>query len=374
LAAIFLALFLAWFSPTGAQAAPDTTTSSLYLYGPARSQVDALIGQAGAVQTNINTLDDQLELATENYNHLTVKLDQLNVRMADLRRQLAEAQTEHDRRVRGYEDRIRGVYMAGGRDKLLQMLLLADGVEDLFKRIRVISKLADQDTKLVDNLKESTDALSSLLKEIDEHKREELSIRREMDDQRAQIEAKLAERQGTLTGIGKQIDQVIAQERIRQQQEKEQVRQALLALLDGGQHYSGPLPKSNNAVLDQFVETAATYMGIPYVWAGDRPSTGFDCSGFTQFVFAQHGVTLPHYSGYQAQMGIPIEPENIQAGDLLAFGSPVHHVGIYIGEGLFIHAPRTGDVVKISHLSEKPNLSAIRRFPLLFRMGAPAVR
>ena len=236
LAAIFLALFLAWFSPTGAQAAPDTTTSSLYLYGPARSQVDALIGQAGAVQTNINTLDDQLELATENYNHLTVKLDQLNVRMADLRRQLAEAQTEHDRRVRGYEDRIRGVSMAGGRDKLLQMLLLADGVEDLFKRIRVISKLADQDTKLVDNLKESTDALSSLLKEIDEHKREELSIRREMDDQRAQIEAKLAERQGTLTGIGKQIDQVIAQERIRQQQEKEQVRQALLALLDGGQH------------------------------------------------------------------------------------------------------------------------------------------
>ena len=80
-------------------------------------------------------------------------------------------------------------------------------------------------------------------------------------------------------------------------------------------------------------------MGIPYVWGGTRPSTGMDCSGFTRYVFKQHGVKLPHYSGYQAQMGIPVELADIQPGDLLAFGYPVHHVGIYIGDGLFIHTP-----------------------------------
>ena len=80
-------------------------------------------------------------------------------------------------------------------------------------------------------------------------------------------------------------------------------------------------------------------MGIPYVWGGSKPSTGMDCSGFTRYVFKQHGVNLPHYSGYQAQMGVPVTLADIQPGDLLAFGFPVHHVGIYIGDGLFIHTP-----------------------------------
>jgi cell wall-associated NlpC family hydrolase len=122
------------------------------------------------------------------------------------------------------------------------------------------------------------------------------------------------------------------------------------------------------------VETATYYLGIPYVWAGSKPSTGFDCSGFTQYVYAQHGIQLPHYSGYQAQMGTPIDPADIKAGDLLAFGFPVHHVGIYINNDQFIHAPRTGDVIKISTLSERSDLATIRRFPLKLRTEAPAVR
>ena len=100
------------------------------------------------------------------------------------------------------------------------------------------------------------------------------------------------------------------------------------------------------------VETAAAYMGIPYVWGGSKPSTGMDCSGFVRYVFKQHGVILPHYSGYQAQMGVPVDLADIQPGDLLAFGFPVHHVGIYIGDGLFIHTP--GDYVKISE-AEHPH-------------------
>jgi cell wall-associated NlpC family hydrolase len=373
LAATLLGVFLVCFSPGSAEAAP-TTTTSIRLYGTAKSQVDSLTGQAGTVQAEIDSLDDELELATENYNQLSVKLDQINVRMADLRRQLGAAQTDRVRRVQMLEERIVGVYKSGGRDQLLQMLLLADGVDDLFNRIRVISTLADQDNKLVDTLRESTDSLDSLLKEIDVHKREELSIRHEMDNQRGQIEAKLVERQSMLASLDTQIGQVIETERVRQEKEQAALRQSLLGLLNGGQQYAGPLPQNNNAVLDQFVQTAATYMGIPYVWAGDRPSTGFDCSGFTQYIFAQHGISLPHYSGYQAQMGIPVDLKDIQAGDLLAFGFPVHHVGIYIGDGLFIHAPRTGDVVKISPLAERTNLAAIRRFPLQFRVGAPVVR
>jgi len=166
---------------------------------------------------------------------------------------------------------------------------------------------------------------------------------------------------------------VIEAERARQEAEQEQLRTALTEVLNGAQIYDGLLPQTENELINQLLETAAYYMGIPYVWAGDRPSTGFDCSGYTAYVYAQHGVALPHYSGFQAQLGMSIQPEEIMPGDLLAFGIPVHHVGIYIGEGFFIHAPRTGDVIRISHLDERTNLSAIRRFELQPRTGAPAV-
>jgi len=367
-------LLWSWVSPAAADPLdPLLSGQTFRLYGPVKVQVDDLQYQAGVVQADIEALDTELERYTESYNGLSVRLDQLNVRMTDLRRQLKEAEAEHAERVKKLEERIRGVYKSGGRDQLLQMLLLSDGLDDLISRIRVVSTLADQDRRLVADLRDSTDTLDTLLREIDVHKREELRIRRQLDEQRELIQTKLVERQTALAGIGTQISTVIELERQRQVAEQARLRQALLGLLNGGQIYAGPLPQTDNAILNQFVETAATYMGVPYVWAGDRPSTGFDCSGFAQYVYAQHGVNLPHYSGYQAQMGMPVDPKDIQPGDLVAFGFPVYHVGIYIGDGLYIEAPRTGDVVKISLLSKRTNLSAIRRFPLQPRIGPPAV-
>lgn len=374
--ACFLALLLASVLvslSTGQVEAAPTEAQPIRLYGQAKSQVDALTGQAGTIQAEINALDVELEKRTEAYNQLSIRLDQINVRMADLRRELEQAELEHANRQEKLEERIRAVYKSGGRDQLLQILLLSDGLEDLINRVRLVSTLADQDRELVNNLQESTDKLDSLLREIDGYKRDQLSIRHQLDDQREEIEAKLTERRNALAEINKQINTVVETERERQAREQERLRQALLGLLNGGQRYAGPLPQNDNAVLNQFVETAATYIGIPYVWAGDRPSTGFDCSGYTRYVFAQHGIDLPHYSGYQAQMGIPVDLADIQAGDLVAFGFPVHHVGIYIGDGLFVHAPRTGDVIKITPLAERSDLSAIRRFPLQLRNGAPAV-
>jgi len=371
--AAFLGAVLLGVSAYPVAAAP-TDAQSMRLYGAAKSQVDSLSVQAGFVQLEIDALDAELERQTEAYNELSVRLERVNVHMAELRRELKEAEADHAYRVHKFEDRICALYKSGGRDQLLQMLLLSDGLDDLLNRVRVVASLADQDQRLVDNLTESKGKLSSLLKDIDEQKREELGIRRQLAEQQGQIEAKLTERQSALTGIDSQISAVIEQERLRQEEEQERLRQALLGLLNGGQVYSGPLPQTDSEILNQFVETAATYIGIPYVWAGDRPSTGFDCSGFTQYVFAQHGVGLPHYSGYQAQMGIPVNLEEIQTGDLVAFGFPVHHVGIYIGDGLFIHAPRTGDVIKISRLADRTNLSAVRRFDLFPRNGAPLVR
>jgi len=108
------------------------------------------------------------------------------------------------------------------------------------------------------------------------------------------------------------------------------------------------------------VDTAKKYLGVPYVWGGTNPATGLDCSGLVQKVYSELGYDLPRVSYQQAQAGRPVASlAEAQPGDVLAFGSPVHHVGIYIGNNQMIHAPRPGKDVEISSVYEAP--TAIRR-------------
>jgi cell wall-associated NlpC family hydrolase len=108
------------------------------------------------------------------------------------------------------------------------------------------------------------------------------------------------------------------------------------------------------------------YLGIPYVWAGATPSGGFDCSGLVLYVYAKFGVSFPHGATMQAHMGTPVPFGKMEPADLVFFGNPsfYHHVGIYIGNGLFIEAPHTGDVVKVSLLAGRGSTLACR-YPIL---------
>ena len=108
------------------------------------------------------------------------------------------------------------------------------------------------------------------------------------------------------------------------------------------------------------VSIALQYLGVPYVWGGSSPSTGFDCSGFSSYVFAQVGVYLPHHAASQYSMGTAGPYDQLAPGDLVFF-SGLGHVGIYIGSGQFVHAPHTGDVVRIAYLSEHGGYVGARR-------------
>jgi hypothetical protein len=112
---------------------------------------------------------------------------------------------------------------------------------------------------------------------------------------------------------------------------------------------------TNGTVGAKAVQIAMRYLGVPYVWGGDDPLTGFDCSGLTMYVYAQLGIPLTHYTGSQFYEGARVPRWALQPGDLVFFEPSARgpqHEGMYIGNGQFIQAPRTGDVVKISSLSE----------------------
>lgn len=94
------------------------------------------------------------------------------------------------------------------------------------------------------------------------------------------------------------------------------------------------------------VATAREWIGVPYRWGGNTRA-GVDCSGLTRAVFGAHGIKLPRVSAAQATKGRKASAAQAQPGDLVAFGAPVHHVGIYIGGGQMIHAPHTGTRVRV---------------------------
>jgi cell wall-associated NlpC family hydrolase len=108
------------------------------------------------------------------------------------------------------------------------------------------------------------------------------------------------------------------------------------------------------------VNTAMAQRGKPYVWAASGPGA-FVCSGLALYAFRAAGISLPHSSSMQSRMGTPVSRAQLRPGDLVFFHSPVSHVGIYIGHGQIVHAPTTGDVVKVSSISYMGLYAGARR-------------
>lgn len=114
-----------------------------------------------------------------------------------------------------------------------------------------------------------------------------------------------------------------------------------------------------NTVGEQALQYALTRRGDPYVWGAAGPST-FDCSGLVMWAYAQVGISLPHYTGSQWNMGEHISQSQLQPGDLVFFFSDISHVGMYVGDGLMLDAPATGQVVQIQPVFWSDYVGAVR--------------
>ena len=111
--------------------------------------------------------------------------------------------------------------------------------------------------------------------------------------------------------------------------------------------------RGNYSVGSRVLQVAKQFLGTPYVYGGSSPS-GFDCSGFTSYVYKQLGYSLNRVAHDQLANGVPVSKSELRPGDLVMFkragSSTVHHVGIYAGDGMMIHSPQTGDVVKYTSI------------------------
>ena len=135
---------------------------------------------------------------------------------------------------------------------------------------------------------------------------------------------------------------------------------AFASALADASSVSGDGTTSDTSAGQAVVTEAKKYLGVPYVWGGTDPTKGLDCSGLVQLVYKKLGIDLPRVSYEQARAGTAVPSlDQAKPGDILAFGSPVHHVAIYIGDHKMIEAPRPGKDVRVSDVYETP--TAIRR-------------
>jgi peptidoglycan DL-endopeptidase CwlO len=312
--------------------------------------------QAQQVLAQIQQIDTSLGAAVEQYNLANVRLQKIEADQHENRRQLKLTAANLKLAQKALARRLVQAYTSSEDNSTLSVVLGSTSFEDLLNRIEAVDSTSQQDASIVKQVTSFKAAVQRERGQLQHAHSEQQTIVAQKAAQKRHIQAQLASRRQLLSSIKGEIQRIRTAEAAQQRQ----LAAAARARLAGDPPPSGDpvgisasTPEGSTVAAPNVhggvVGIAMRYLGVPYVWGGSTPR-GFDCSGFVSYVFAQIGVSLPHSSYAQFNMGSAVSISQLQPGDLVFF-TGASHVGIYIGGGQFIHSPHTGDVVKISSLS-----------------------
>ncbi|MBC6459277.1 NlpC/P60 family protein [Actinomadura sp. HBU206391] len=299
------------------------------------------------LQAEADTLNGQLEVLTEQYNGMRVRLDQ-SKRAARTAKVEAELQ---QRGLRAMQLRIRRLaavsYMNGSADESTAAFVGAADPQDLLDRASALRYFAVQDAGRVRDLGIATQAAARAERTEKARAASVEQLAEDIDAKKRSIESLLKTSKARLKAAAKA---------------------AKGDKPDGGTG-SSPTPTASapesgesglaSAKALAAVKAARTKLGAPYLFGGGGPKS-FDTSGLTKWAYKQAGVNLPHHTGSQWTAGTQVTQSEMLPGDLVFFYADLRHVGIYIGAGEMIHAPETGDVVRIAPIAELPFAGAVR--------------
>jgi cell wall-associated NlpC family hydrolase len=361
-------------------------------------QLQSKRAQAVAVLAQVQALDVRFGAVVEHWNGARIALADARRRVAANRVLLRGAVVQQRRAQQRVADRLVSLY-EGNRPDLVAVVVGASKAGDLIDAVDTVNAIVSADHQIAVDARLQRDRLARVERSLAKAERERRTTVALLATERVTIGSMLSRRRRLLASVRSEVAVLEAQQRQRQarlaaeararlareqavlrQQAAERARAAAAAAAAAKtppptSPTTPPAPDSTPAPTDT-VSTAPSdtapaplpapalpgtghpdaasiamrYLGIPYRWGGGSPG-GFDCSGLVMYVYAQLGVSLPHYAAAQFNFGTPVARPDLQPGDLVFFDG-LSHVGIYIGGGQMIHAPHTGTVVQISSLDE----------------------
>ncbi|MQA09428.1 MAG: NlpC/P60 family protein [Pseudonocardiaceae bacterium] len=292
--------------------------------------------------------------ALQKYRKLTTEAEKLNERhlraQDDLRAKQGELQKANgdlesakqserqaradEQRYRGHVDQLADASFQGARFNKLSALLTGESAQDFLDRSSALNVLASDKAEALDRLSSAVDQASSAQQKAADAQRRAERAKNAAEKLTKDIEKRKQE-------LNDQIAEVEEAAGLLSNEDQD----SLSSPGDQGSFLAPP------GAAGEAMQAALNKRGSPYAWGATGPDS-FDCSGLTSWAYEQAGVSIPRSSSAQSENGQPVDRSELQPGDLVFFGSPVHHVGIYVGDDQMVHAPTEGDVVKVAPLQD----------------------
>jgi len=280
---------------------------------------------------NIQDCDSKIEYNMDKVNKYKEQILEKENSIKDKQNQLILAEKNVEEKDKQLSERLKGIQLNGGFEttpmKYLDVVLSSGDFLGVIKKSYIISQICTSDKNLILEAKESKQELTEVKENIEKESKE-------IQENKDVVEKEIKELEDEKEKLLKYIQENIG-------------------LLSSGKDIIVPvtLPSDISDKIKALIEEAEKYLNIPYVWGGESPE-GFDCSGLMQYVFNSQGIDIPRISEDQQRVATTITMFEIKPGDLVFNKvSDSTHVGMYIGNDMYIQASHTGDVIKISRLS-----------------------
>ncbi|KYH34182.1 gamma-D-glutamyl-L-lysine endopeptidase [Clostridium tepidiprofundi DSM 19306] len=329
-------------------------------YGELQSRLDKM-------EINIEKMDAGIEKIYRELDEINKNIKSMSVEVEETKKKLDEASEKLDSTKELFHKRMRALYI-NGHTNYIEIIFSSDSLDGFINNLEIAKEIMEYDNSTIKQLKYEKSVVEEQKRVLEEKinklvalKNNKESKLKELEESRKQENILIleAKRQQRLYLANK-----IYSQRIRKNQAKinETIKniEKLVKEVPTMQVSRGSVPISQAAV----VVYAAEFLGRPYVYGGNGPKY-FDCSGFVKYVYAHFGIELSRTTYTQVKEGVYVPRDKLQLGDLIFFGTKynVHHVGIYVGNDCYIHAPHTGDRIKISILTRNDYVCARRIIP-----------
>lgn len=298
------------------------------------------------VKAKVDKLYEEAEQATEKFNGAKEKQQKLQKEISTIQDNVARGQEE----LNGLRDSIglaaASQYRTGTIDSSLQ-LFLSSNPDDYLDKASTADQLNAQQVEALKKIQEKQRELAQERAEASDKLKDLASTRTELGKKKQDIQGKLAEAQ-------KLLNSLTAAERASLAAADARASRSASERVDLGDATAA------SARAQAAFQAAQTQLGKPYVY-GATGTASYDCSGLTSWAYGQAGVSIPRTSQDQANAGTRIYSESqLKVGDLVIFYGDLHHVGLYAGNGMVLHAPRTGTVVRYEAISDMPFQFGVR--------------